>query len=200
MAKEENNSLFRFVDIPPLFYSDLTGEPFQNCIKCDKDIIKEGEMYLIEKAFTQTLSHQTRSTLFEYAICHSCWETTRKSLSVESMQNIEQFFSQRVDFGSRQEKLFGKQDEIEINDWISNCIVDGSPVEELKEFQVACQCIGNFLLVDQLPYMIGSIAIEEIQELISEKTRDEMEGFKKRLTSPSPDMEELFDRKKLLVI
>lgn len=189
-----------FSEIPGIFYSDLSGKPFQHCFQCEKELIKSGENYIIEKAFMQNLTYEIKNTLFEYAMCIDCYKKVHNSFSSKSLDNMRQFFNQRVNFEKRNAELLKKGDSCDVNNWISNCLVNDSPINEVKEFQLACHCIGPNIIYDQLPYMISVEAMDEVIELISNETLGEMDDFKKKLTSPSPELEELFNRKKLLVV
>jgi len=192
--------LAEYSDIPSIFYSDLTGKPFETCIHCDIDLINSGVNYIIEKAFIQTLPYLVKNTIFEYAMCLNCWEKVRKNLSVVSLNNLQEFFQKKVDFKLRNKELHSKEDNLNIDNWISNCIINNSAMNEAKEFQLACHCIGDQIIYDQLPYMLSGEAADELIELISNQTLGEMDDFKDKLIRPSPDLEELFNKKKLLVL
>ncbi|MCB2222077.1 MAG: hypothetical protein KQI35_16965 [Bacteroidetes bacterium] len=192
---ENDQSNVQFIEIPPIFYSDLTGEPFHECINCGKNLLLPGTPYMIEKAFIQTQPHQTKNTVFEYAMCFDCWEITKKSLSKESMEKINAYFARNVNLEERRKKFENNKN---IDDWLKECIVSGESVKSMKEYQIACQCDGPYMAYHYLPYLISGEVMDEVMELLSEKTLGEMDNFKKRLTSPSPDIEELFNRKKVL--
>ena len=187
----------RFIKIPPMFYSDLTQQPFKNCINCNKDLMQQGTLYMIEKAFVQTQPQQTRSTILEYAMCYDCWQETQKTLSSESLERIKAFFAKHVDLNKRYESL---KDHSNFTDWLQNCLVSGEKVSEMKEFQVACQCDGEYMALHYLPYLLSGTVADELMELLSAKTLDELDDFKRRLTTPSPDLEELFGKKKPLLV
>ncbi len=50
------------------------------------------------------------------------------------------------------------------------------------------------------PMIIGEKAMEEMAELLSDKTVDEMNGFREKFLGPSPEIEELIYGKKLIMI
>jgi hypothetical protein len=200
LKDSENLPHYIFDEIPSIFYSDLTAEPFKHCFQCDRELLNSGVSYIIEKAFKQLLPHQTKSTIFEYAMCLNCYEKIRHSFSAKSIENMQLFFGQRIDFEKRSESIAGKKDHFNVDHWISNCLVSDSPISELKEFQIACHCIGKNIIYDQFPYMISGEVMDEVIELISNQTQGEMDGFKDRLNRPSPEIEELFWSKKLLFV
>ena len=187
----------KFIPIPPLFHSDLTQEPFKQCVNCNKDLQQPGTPYMIEKAFVQTQPHRTRSTILEYAMCIDCWEEKKKTLSVESLEQINAYFAQYVDLEKRYRLLEERDD---FNDWLTECFVSGEKVETMKEFQVACQCDGPWMALHYFPYALSGAVADELMELLSAKTLGEMDDFKRKLTTPSPDLEELFGRKKPLFV
>ncbi|MCB0807198.1 MAG: hypothetical protein KDC05_15480 [Bacteroidales bacterium] len=194
---DDENINARFIKIPSMFYSDLTNEPFKTCIHCNKDLLRPGTLYMIEKAFVQTQPHRTRSTILEYAMCYDCWQKTQKTLSKESLQRINAYFAEHVDLGKRYETF---QHETDFNAWVQHCLVTGEDVDEMQEFQVACQCDGEYMALHHFPYLLSGSVADELMELLSAQTLDELDDFKRRLTTPSPDLEELFGKKKPLFV
>lgn len=152
---------------------------------------------MIEKAIIQTQPHQTKNTVFEYAMCYDCWLKTKEKLSKESLQRIKSYFEERVNLQKRFEE---KRNETRLDHWIGNCMITGKSKDELSEYQIACQCDGPEMAHFQMPYLISGEVTDEIMQLLSEQTLGEMDNFKDKLMTPSPDLQELFTRKKILLV
>lgn len=194
---DKDHIIASFSEIPPVFYSDLTSKPFRECINCGKNLLNPGTLYMIEKAIVQTQPHRTKNTIYEYAMCFDCWEETRKTLSQESLKRIAAYFANRVDMEKRRKQL---EKSTDVDDWLNACIVSGEPIESMNEYQIACQCDGQYMAYHYLPYLLSGKVAEELMGLLSAKTLGEMDDFKRRLTTPSPDLEELFTKPKLLLV
>ena len=163
-------------DIPSIFHSFSEENVFQHCISCNTKLLENDSEYLIEKAFRRYPGFDTQDVIFEYAMCLRCAEKMRKELSVESMRNIQNFFDQRVDFyGRRQEMLY--EHSLNCHAWLDRCIVTGKPMSELQEFQIYGHCRGDRFLFSYMPYMISNEAMDTMSELLSEKTRGEIDRF-----------------------
>ena len=181
----------KYIKIPKVFYADSTGKPFERCLVCNKYLLKNGVQYVIEKVIKNYKKYNTYDTIFEYAMCIDCSEKKGQSFSEISMRNIFEYFIKNINLIKRRTELL-KDGELDINKWISKCIIKGTPVNELSEYQIACQCDGNDLLFTYLPYMISSEAIDEIVELLSAKTLGEIEGFRDKFFDYPPELKPLF--------
>ena len=188
-----------YTDIPEIFYSSNTNQPIQNCISCNKYLLIQGSTYVIEKAIKQYKKVNTSDVIFEYAMCTSCYEKVRKSFSLESQQRIQTYFTSHVHFDKRRESLLQK-DSLLIDEWISSCIVKGTDKKELEEFQIAGQFDGAYLLYHDLPFIIGLQAMDEMAQLLSNKTLDEINGFYKQFFGPPPEIEEIFNKHKWVLL
>lgn len=185
--------------IDPLFYSYDTGEPFTNCIMCNKHLLHPGTSYIIEKAYKRYPALDTEAVIFEYAICIDCADKMRKELSEESKISINNYFQQHFDFESRYERMMKLK--FDINEWLSECAIKKTDLKENDEYMICAQCDGSKMVFNHFPYMVGGDAMEEISNLISQKTRDVLDGFIDRHLSGPPELKELFkSNKKLLLV
>ena len=87
-----------------------------------------------------------------------------------------------------------------LDDWLSKCFFKGDEITEMNEYQLVAQFNGNKMLMNMPPMIIGEKAMEEMAELLSDKTVDEMNGFREKFLGPSPEIEELIYGKKLIMI
>lgn len=171
------------VDIPKEFYSSKSKQPIEKCVMCEKEVLTDHEPYIIEKAFKNNEITKETELIFEYALCTDCQQNTTSELSKESLNNIKMYYDLYVNFEERQAKL-QDIDNFKLEDWINKCIVTGKPLSEYKEFQYGGLFLRNQLLLANIPFAVGEKAINEMQELISKKTRDYLDGFKDKIIPP----------------
>lgn len=178
-------------EIPKVFWSDLTNQPFDKCISCECNLLDDNVEYMIEKAFQSTNISGVNSTIFEYAMCFDCANQLRSQLSASSLKNIDRFYANRADFESRRNKLLSNDLNVDI--WLNDCIINQRPYQVGEEFQIYGQCVGKDFIYADMPFMISGQALEEIIDLISNETMDELDNFKDKLTSGPPEFMELLN-------
>ena len=162
--------------IPEVFLNSDTKAPICNCIQCDHDLMKGDRYYMIEKVFKRYPALNSTEVLFEYAICSVCYEKMKEGLSAESMANLSQYMLQNTDFEAMSARIDEHPDDPE--KWLSHCMIKGVPKEEMTEFQMGACFKGDRLVTNFMPpFMIGDLAMEEMNELLSKETKDEMDGF-----------------------
>lgn len=179
----------RQIPIPPVFYSDVTDAPFKNCVMCGKNLLKPGTHYLIEKAMRHDRKNGTTETLFEYAICNDCHQKIAARLSEESKKRLEEYFSKNVFFSLRAFLL--PQFATDVNKYIEKCAVKDKPLGECDEYQLCCACVGENLVLSPMPLMLSDAAMEEMQGLLSEKTKEELDRFHDEFLGIPPEWREL---------
>ncbi len=188
-----------WVDIPEQFYSDAEGKPFDKCVVCGKNLLEEGTHYVIEKAMKNYEGYAFSSTVFEYAMCIDCYQEMQKGMSEESMQNLQRYY-QGVMESRGNEPMMINLNTFDINAWLSKCFFREKPVKEMKEYQLIGQFNGRHMVLNTPPMAIGEEVMEEMAELLSEKTRGEMDRFREQFLGPPPEIEELIYGRKLLLL
>ncbi len=191
------------VKIPGIFHSIESGEPFKNCMNCNCDLLQEDTQYVIEKAIRQYQDYNATDTIFEYAICMKCHSEFIKSYSEKSLDNIQNYFMENISYSPQREDLKKKMEEegyFNIEDWTSHCIIKGTSIRKLPEYQVGCHCIGNKMVVSGMPFVIGNKALDEISQLLSNKTIDQMNGFVNEFLGLPPDLRKLLPDAPVLII
>jgi hypothetical protein len=168
------------IEIPEIFYASQNKQPIAQCAICGTLLLKGNQPYMIEKAFKKNIYTEEDELIFEYALCMKCQQNASAELSKESIANIKMYFDLYVDFEERQMELL-KPGEFKFDNCINNCIITKKPISEYNEYQIGGYFFRNHLLLDNLPFAIGEKAIEEIQEVISKKTRDFLGGFKDKI-------------------
>ena len=170
------------VEIPKEFYSEKTNAPFEKCSMCNKTF-GSTEIYVVEKSFKRAKPYAEAELVFEYALCGECQARSRSELSEKSLKNIEMYFQLYVDFEKRTDEL-SKDENKDINKWVSNCIITGNSIDEQKEFTIAGMLYHDRLFFNSLPFALGEKAIYEMQELLSKKTKDILDGFQNEIFPP----------------
>jgi hypothetical protein len=177
------------IEIPKVFHSTITKEPFSECVMCKKNLHSSEVHYFVEKAIRK-YPNGTTDTIFEYAICMECSLEVRDTLSKDSMERIDEFFSTRLDLMNRWNN-FNDKDNFRFNDWVNDCIVTGKHVDELEEYQIYAHCEGKYMLFSLMPYIISSEVIEEAFALLSQHTKDELDNFMDNYLGPDPEVKKL---------
>jgi len=187
------------IDIPNRFYSDAEGKPFENCQMCGKFLLTEGTTYVVEKAIKNYKDYDINSTIFEFAVCIDCHTKVQKSMSDESLANLHRYYQHIMAEKGNQPIVIDVRN-FNLDDWLSKCFFKGDEIKEMNEYQLVAQFNGNKMLMNMPPMIIGEKAMEEMAELLSDKTVDEMNGFREKFLGPSPEIEELIYGKKLIMI
>jgi hypothetical protein len=187
------------IDIPEHFYSDGEGAPFEKCVVCGKDLLKEGTRYVIEKAIKNYKGTDVTSTVYEYAMCMDCYMEMQKNMSEESLNNLQKYYESFVEKRGSNVMMINL-DTFNLDTWLSKCFFTDEPVKEMDEYQIMGQFNGNKLVLNTPPMAIGQTVAEEMSELLSAKTKGEMDRFREQFLGPPPEIKELFFGKKLLLI
>ncbi len=188
-----------WVDIPEEFYSDAEGKPFEKCVVCGKNLLEDGTHYVVEKAMKNYEGYEFSSTVFEYAMCLDCYAEMQKGLSEESMRNLQRYYQDFMEQRGNQPMMINLQ-TFDLKDWLSRCFFKEKPVRSMKEYQLIGQFNGTHMMLNTPPMAIGEEVMEEMAELLSEKTKGEMDRFRKEFLGPPPEIEELIYGRKILLI
>lgn len=184
---------FKNTDIPRVFYSDMSAKPIEHCSFCAKSLLEDKVFYSIEKLIK---NHRVD---FEYAICFDCSSQLKSEMSEESSRNIEKYM-QNCGFVTKSQAIMYSDDTFEVDDFLRACMIKETSVDELTEYQMIGVFEGNQISEQAFPLIIGAEAIEEMNALLSAKTRGEMDKYLDELTGLPPEFVELFKEKKLLLI
>lgn len=176
-------------EIPKQFYDTVEEKPIEQCLMCQKNLYNGFEPYLIEKAFRKS------EAVFEYAICLNCAAKSREQMSKESRERVEEYMKNNMP--AREEIMEQKTDNEE--EWMGKCLISGKSKDDCEEYQIFGLFIGNHMISNEFPYMIGGEVLDEIQELLSPETRDELDRFKDEFFDIPPELQELFKDSKVLL-
>ncbi len=188
-----------YIEIPPTFHSDETAALFQHCLGCNRFLLENGTQYVIEKAYRRYPDFGTQDTVFEYAMCLDCFMQLQEAMSEESMNRVRSYFDRHIDLYDRRSLLLQKE-AVKVEDWLDRCLVKGTPVSEMNEYQIFGHCDGKDLLFTLFPYAIGGDAVDEISLLLSNKTLGEIDGFMDDHFGLPPELRKLLLDNKMFVI
>lgn len=186
-------------DIPEKFYSDAEGKPFDHCQICGKYLLKEGTPYVVEKALKNYKGYDFSSTIYEFAVCLDCHKKMQEKMSDESLGNLQRYYQNIMTEKSQQPMMIDVHN-FNLDQWLSKCFFKGNEVKEMDEYQIVAQFDGDKMVLNMPPLVVGQQAMEEMSELLSDKTIDEMNGFRDKFLGPSPEIEELIYGKKLILL
>lgn len=196
MEPEENESE---IEIPKIFHNFSTGSNFERCVECDTFLLDGTIEYFIEKAIKSYEDFTATDVIFEYAICTKCAEQMRKRMSKESMESIQRYFTENVDFMRRMQLMQASPNNPET--WMGECLVKNTNVKQLEEYQIYAHCRGKHLVTTQMPYLVSSAALDEIAQVLSNETLDELDGFMDKHFGPPPElMEPLPGRRRVILV
>ena len=182
------------IDIPKEFYPFESSEPFNECMVCGIDLSLGSTDYFVEKAVKNNVEYQVQDIVFEYAICSSCAQNMQKSISVESQQNMQAFFTNHPNFMSKIQAYQQGEGE-SVDELISKCALNGEPIDLMPEYMMFGHFRGDKMLSTTMPYILGGKAMDELSELMSNETLDEMNGFKNQYFGGPVELEELWKGK-----
>lgn len=172
--------------IPDKFHNSLDEQLFTHCKMCDKELVEGEQDYLIEKAYRKFPDGHGEELLFEMAICMECALEMRKKLSSESLKNVNQYFMSKA--GKRQDELR----ELSPDDLLQTCLLSGQNLEDMEEYQIYAHCRGGEISKMGGFYLLSGQILEEIQDLLSKETRDELNRFADDNLGTPPEFRKLF--------
>ena len=187
------------LQIPKIFYSDTTGQLFERCIDCNKRLLGGSQEYIIEKAFKKYIDYKANDTIFEYALCLDCAEKLFLSFSQASRQAIEEYFGDHINIESQLMRMAGNEN-FNMDDHLNKCLIKGSAIEDLQEYQMVCYCRGDKISMIRPPYLISGEAADEVMQLLSNATIDILNGFTDEFLGLPPEFRDLLKDKPMLVL
>ncbi len=182
------------LDIPSVFYPFESNEPFKECMVCRVDLTLGTTDYFVEKAVKNNIEYQVQDIVFEYAICTKCAHNMQKSISAESQQNMQAFFTNHQAFMGKV-KAYQQGEGEPVDKLISTCSLYGEPVEQMSEYMLFGHFRGDKMIATTMPYVLGGKAMDELSELMSNETIDEMNKFKELFFGGPVELEDLWQGK-----
>ena len=187
------------ISIPPAFFSTETDKPFTHCISCETNLLSPDVRYVIEKAITSNKEYNATDTIFEYALCYTCYQNILKSMSDTSIANIQNYFMEN---GQQVQKRVMEfiQGKVKVDDLINFCAIKGTARKDLQEYQIACHCIGQCINNLYPPLMIGHEAMDEMMQLLSNKTLGEIDRFYNDIIDIPPEFKDILEDRPVFIL
>lgn len=181
-------------DIPKEFYPFESNKPFNECMVCGIDLTLGTTDYFVEKAVKNNVEYQVKDIVFEYAICSNCAHNMQQSISEESRESLQSFFVNQQDFMSKiQAFQQGEGEGIEV--LLSKCSISNEPTSRMSEYMMYGHFRGDKMLTTTMPYIIGGVAMDELSQLMSNETLDEMDKFKNQYFGGPAELEDIWKGK-----
>ena len=192
-----------FSAVPRLFWSEYSGEPFLKCIAC-KVPLMESNMHVVKKKIV------AEEAVLEMALCNRCQQQQVEEMSEETRQNLTAFMSEqfqkltakhledKAGDGPQVIEVAEVTDEQEGQDLLKrctdNCIVCGVHRDDCHRYSLAGVCQAEQLVVQvtplgQTPMMVCEKCEEQMNELISQETRDSWDRFVEEHLDGPPGVE-----------
>ncbi len=160
----------RHEEIPKIFYSEETEEPFARCIDCECDLLTEGLNYTVQKVFVR------KEAVFEYAMCRGCAEKLRTELSEGTQLAYQSFLFSSAGLSNRVE-LVRDSDSHQFDEWIESCLVCHKSRNDCYRFSLCGLLSGSSLILAEFPAMICDDCEREMGALTSKDTQDRWNRF-----------------------
>lgn len=165
------------------FHSAETGKPFQDCICCGLNLDDPDLPYLVAKSYNRG------ECIFEYAICEDCRSNMAQEFSVDSRDALAGFFEERVKVRERSIFLAFGNDP---NPWIEKCAACQTPRTQMESYSIGGVLLGMDMIYDPYPLCLCGKCEEEIQGLLSKKTRGRWDEFvDTHFDGPPADVEDV---------
>lgn len=174
---------------PELLEQTINEQP--HCLFCNKDLIASSDFYMAEAAFRQYPDRGIIDTIFSYTICLACYEKEKNAISKESQKSMQQFFDERIQLQSEHfsfDQKYGLQ----------QCAITGKEATTLQAFQIGAICKDGELADGFGAMLFSEDALDELILLLSDQTKDYLNGFKERIPMIPPEFEDLFKDRPIL--
>ncbi len=188
-----------YIPVPKTFHSFASGKPFDRCVVCEKHLLENGTQYVVEKAIKKYPGFGAQDVIYEYAMCIGCTTRMREALSGESLVVIDQYFDARVNLVERRNRML-RTAGLNVEAWLSHCLLTGTPREDLSEYQLYAHCDGPDMLFSYLPYMISAQALSDLSDLISAETKDILDDFIDEHFGLPPELKQLLKTRKSILL
>lgn len=171
-----------FEEIPSQFFPFDTDKPFLECTLCGKSLSGPDAKYIVEKA-VKNYSTGSQDTIFEYACCEECYKEMSGKISKDSMKAL-------MNFNLKYMHNTMLHLRASSGDKLQTCFYTQKPVSESSEYQFFAIFKGDKMATSFFPMAVSSEIIEQMQEVISTKTREELDDFGKKIYPKLPYFEQ----------
>jgi hypothetical protein len=178
--------------IPEEFFSFDSNSPFDSCLVCKADLLSGQVDYFIEKAIRNYPEHDVSDVVYEYAICWHCAHDMNGQMSEQSMQNIQDYFKEQDLFISSLEEYNKSWQDIEGSSVPEKCIITGESKDKLDEYMIYGHFRGDKMVKSSMPYLLSGAVMDQVSDLLSNETIDQLDDFMGQYFGGPPELEELW--------
>ncbi len=132
-------------------------------------------------------------------MCIGCCSRLRETLSSVSLVVIDQYFDARVNLIERRTRML-QSAGLNVEGWLSQCLLTGTPHQDLSEYQLYAHCDGPDMLFSYLPYLISTQALTDLSDLISAETKDILDDFIDEHFGLPPELKQLLKTRKTVLL
>jgi hypothetical protein len=182
----------QFMPIPEEFYSFETDQPFEGCLVCKADLLGGEVDYFIEKAIRNYPGHDVSDVVYEYALCSHCAQDMNEKMSSASMANLQHYFSGNNAFMAKVSHYNNHWQEMAESPLADTCAMTGVHKSELDEYMIYGHFKGNQMIRSTMPFLLSGKVMDEVAELLSDETIDELDDFMGEYFGGPPELEELW--------
>lgn len=83
--------------------------------------------------------------------------------------------------------------------WLNSCFITNESIDEQEEYIIYGVFNGNKMMVSDFPYAIGLKAMDELTQLLSNKTLDIMDDFMGEYFTGPPEINELISPRRPVI-
>lgn len=171
--------------IPKFFYEFETEEPFKHCSLCNKEL-GESDKYAVEKVMKQNKHLNKAEIVYEYAMCWDCAAGMGDEISEESKDSIVNLYQEHSENVMMKLDYLHRTEKYNIESWMERCTFTGKETRLCGEYSVSGIIENNQLLFEHSPVVVSDDFMEKMQDVLSEKTKEFLDGLKDELIdSPS---------------
>lgn len=177
--------------IPEEFHCYDTKKPFEVCMICQESLFAPPKQYMVEKSIRRYPDLDHTDVIYEYAMCIQCAMKQQEYISQESLENIMNYLQKITPY-------LPKNDEERAIP--TTCSVYETSINEMTEYLIQGTFMGDKIDLN-IPFLLfGEMALSDMQELLSAKTRDGMDDFMDQWFSGPPEFRELIKERKTVLI
>ena len=170
-------------------------KPYTHCSDCQESLLNK--LHHVEQFYGRLSLDEDLKLIFGYAICGDCRDRLAKKISIKTLQNIDELknsYTKLNDYTRIQlEYALNK----EVLPPIKNCTFTGTPIHQMKEYQVSAVIFHKNQASEAIVY--GEVFIKDFEQCLSEDTKDELDDFFNRIVDLPPSLKDLFDERVLVI-
>lgn len=157
--------------IPPQFWQTFQDKPFSTCTLCFQQINLPYQRYIVQKYYLEGGLSQ------ESAMCFECRQKLREQYSQESQKAARKIYDKGM-MNKRVRRVAGlSSTEDRANLLTHDCLLCSTPKSEVKEYLEYAYCEGDEIVYYVHPFMICSKCAIEINDALSDETREVRRRF-----------------------